>query len=299
MNRFFLLRFSITSLKIILNKKFSVILNFAIFLTFFAITVTFISIYYEDKIEKLETNLIKDEIEHIVFTKWLNRTPKLINDINNVLNTRKSTTLFTPMIKFFPDDDAFFEDDSTTSVIYSPREEFYKYYMFIMQTVAIHFDSINLILFDSEFLATEEKDIQSVTKQEEFVNNLTKEFNSIIKEERIFKAQKKEIQKNLDGLKKNPQNYYLKYDEYVQKSLKLLNKQRNFYLNFSLNYFSNKRAQFNENNSTTHIEITNMAKLESRLILFAFVVQFFIFLVLQFFEITLERENQKKKKKTK
>ena len=84
MNRLFLFRFSIIKLKGIFNKKFNFILNFAIFLTFFAITASAISIYYENKIEKLEIKITKDEIKHVVFTKWLNRTPKLISDINNI-----------------------------------------------------------------------------------------------------------------------------------------------------------------------------------------------------------------------
>ena len=144
MSRLFLLRFSITSLKAILSKKFSVILNFAIFLTFFAITASAISIYFENKIEKLETDLINDEINHIIYTKWLNRTPKLVNDINNITDIRKRETSFTPIIKYFPDD-----KDNTTSRLYSTKEEFYNYYYFIIDALVNNFDSINLILIDS------------------------------------------------------------------------------------------------------------------------------------------------------
>ena len=132
MNRLFLFRFSIIKLKGIFTKKFNFILNFAIFLTFFAITATAISIYYENKIDKLEIKITKDEIKHVVFTKWLNRTPKLISDINNIFHTRKSATLFAPLIKYFPDDDIgdSVYPDSSSSIIYGPRDEFSKYYFF-------------------------------------------------------------------------------------------------------------------------------------------------------------------------
>lgn len=295
MNRLFLFRFSIIKLKGIFNKKFNFILNFAIFLTLFAITASSISIYYENKIEKLEIKITRDEIKHIVFTKWLNRTPKLISDINNIFHTRKSATLFAPIIKYFPDDDV--HPDSSSAIIYGTRDEFYKYYFFILGALKSNFLSMELILQDSEFLVAGEKDIQSIKKQNEFYENLFKEALFLQKESKNYRSQKKEIRESLEKLNENPQNYYIKYEEFTRKAKEILIKQRDFYLNFSLNYFSNKRSQFNENNSKTLTEIVNIAKLESRLIFFAFIVQFFIFIVLQIFEITLERENQKKRKK--
>ena len=287
MSRLFLLRFSITSLRAILSKKLSVVLNFAIFLTFFAITASAISIYFENKIEKLETDLINDEINHIIYTKWLNRTPKLVNDINNITDIRKRETSFTPIIKYFPDD-----KDNTTSRLYSTKEEFYNYYYFIIDALVNNFDSINLILIDSILLSSEEKDIQSVRVQKEFFNNLVKQFDFLFIEEKNYFDENKNKSETFES----DQIFYLKYDNFLKKSLIILREQRDFYLNFSLNYFSKKRTQFNENNSKRLIEITDFAKLETRLIFSAFLIQFFIFIILQIFEITLERKNQNEKK---
>ena len=288
MSRLFLLRFSITSLRAILSKKLSVVLNFAIFFTFFALSASVISVYFENKIEALETELINDEINHIIYTKWLNRTPKLINDINNTLDIRKRETSFTPIIKYFPDD-----KDNTNSRLYSTREEFYNYYYFIIDALVNNFDSINLILIDSILLSSEEKDIQSVKVQKEFFNNLVKQFDFLFIEEKNYFDENKNKSETFES----DQIFYLKYDNFLKKSLIILREQRDFYLNFSLNYFSKKRTQFNENNSKRLIEITDFAKLETRLIFSAFLIQFFIFIILQVFEITLERENRNEKKK--
>ena len=288
MSRLFLLRFSITSLRAILSKKLSVVLNFAIFFTFFALSASVISVYFENKIEALETELINDEINHIIYTKWLNRTPKLINDINNTLDIRKRETSFTPIIKYFPDD-----KDNTNSRLYSTREEFYNYYYFIIDVLKNNFDSINLILIDSILLSSEEKDIQSVKVQKEFFNNLVKQFDFLFIEEKNYFDENKNKSETFES----DQIFYLKYDNFLKKSLIILREQRDFYLNFSLNYFSKKRTQFNENNSKRLIEITDFAKLETRLIFSAFLIQFFIFIILQVFEITLERENRNEKKK--
>jgi len=287
MSRLFLLRFSITSLRAILSKKLSVVLNFAIFFTFFALSASVISVYFENKIEALETELINDEINHIIYTKWLNRTPKLINDINNTLDIRKRETSFTPIIKYFPDD-----KDNTNSRLYSTREEFYNYYYFIIDVLKNNFDSINLILIDSILLSSEEKDIQSVKVQKEFFNNLVNQFDSLFIKEKNYDENKEKPETF-----KDVQIFYLKYDDFLKEALIILREQRDFYLNFSLNHFSKKRTQFNEDNSRRLIEITDLAKLETRLIFSAFLIQFFIFIILQVFEITLERENRNEKKK--
>ena len=124
------------------------------------------------------------------------------------------------------------------------------------------------------------------------ISNLVKQFDFLFIEEKNYFDENKNKSETFES----DQIFYLKYDNFLKKSLIILREQRDFYLNFSLNYFSKKRTQFNENNSKRLIEITDFAKLETRLIFSAFLIQFFIFIILQIFEITLERKNQNEKK---
>ena len=84
MSRLFLLRFSFLSIKQLVNSKINIIINLSIFVVIFALTASFISILFENRIEKLETKITRNEVNQILYTKWLNRSPKIINQIDNV-----------------------------------------------------------------------------------------------------------------------------------------------------------------------------------------------------------------------
>ena len=68
-------------------------------------------------------------------------------------------------------------------------------------------------------------------------------------------------------------------------------------MNFVSNYFSSKRQYYTNKNLKYLNEINDFAKLETRFIFFAFLIQFFIFTILQIFEVTIERERKNEKNK--
>ena len=105
MSRLFLLRLSFLSIKQLVNSKVNIIINLSIFVIVFALSASFISILFENRIEKLETKITRNEVNQILYTKWLNRTPKIINQIDNVYRNRKDEILFQLMITALPDDD--------------------------------------------------------------------------------------------------------------------------------------------------------------------------------------------------
>ena len=96
MSRLFLLRLSFLSIKQLVNSKVNIIINLSIFVIVFALSASFISILFENRIEKLETKITRNEVNQILYTKWLNRTPKIINQIDNVYRNRKDEILFQP-----------------------------------------------------------------------------------------------------------------------------------------------------------------------------------------------------------
>ena len=102
MSRLFLLRFSILSFKKLINSKIKVIINLSISVIIFALSVSFISILFENRIEQLETKVTKNEVNQMIYTKWLNRSPKIIIQINSTNQNRKNIILYADVIKELP-----------------------------------------------------------------------------------------------------------------------------------------------------------------------------------------------------
>ena len=84
MNRLFLLRLSKISPSTLYKNKIKLVLNLSIFVIIFALTASVISLLFENRIEELENRIQKNEINHIVYTKWSSRSPKIIVKIDNL-----------------------------------------------------------------------------------------------------------------------------------------------------------------------------------------------------------------------
>ena len=160
MSRLFLLRLSFLSIKQLVNSKVNIIINLSIFVIVFALSASFISILFENRIEKLETKITRNEVNQILYTKWLNRTPKIINQIDNVYRNRKDEILFQLMITALPDD-----DNDNYSTIISNREQYHNYYYFLADFVKINFKNMDLALIDALLLSSSDEDILLVEEQ--------------------------------------------------------------------------------------------------------------------------------------
>ena len=78
MNKLLLIRFSFLNIQSLINKKVNLIINLSIFVIIFALSASLISIMFENRIETLESKVTKNEINQLLYTKWLNRSPKII-----------------------------------------------------------------------------------------------------------------------------------------------------------------------------------------------------------------------------
>ena len=91
---------------------------------------------------------------------------------------------------------------------------------------------------------------------------------------------------------------YEKHEVLKEKLFTVITEQNNFIGKEILNFFSYHRNKSQNKIYNLHQEIEKYSKYESQLILLAFVIQFVIFLVIQFFEVTFEsRERVIRRKK--
>ena len=284
MSRLFLLRFSFLSIKQLVNSKINIIINLSIFVVIFALTASFISILFENRIEKLETKITRNEVNQILYTKWLNRSPKIINRIDNVYRNRNDEVLFQLMITALPDD-----DNDNYSTIISNREQYYNYYFFLSDFAKINFKNMDLALTDAVILSSSEKDIKLVEQQKLIFFNLIKKFDK-----NRFARLKYQDKKNTESWSET-QDYYKGFEKFAKINSDIIEEQKAFFLNFVSKFFSEKRKFYNEQNFSSLNEINAFGKLETIFIFSAFVIQFIIFIILQIFEVTVERDRRNEK----
>lgn len=286
MNKFFLIRFSFLNIQSLVNKKVNLIINLSIFVIIFALSASLISIMFENRIETLESKVTKNEINQLLYTKWLNRSPKIIVEINNIDQNRKTLKLFTEVVKLLPDD-----DDDKTSNLYNARDELFEYSYYINEIVINNFKNIDLSLTDALLLSSSDTDIKNIEQEKKKFRKLINQFDQN-RYERIKFVDNRNTQNW-----KESQLYYKEFEKYIQKNMQIINEQKLFFLNFVSKYFSSKRQYYTNKNLEHLNEISDFAKLETRFIFFAFLIQFFIFTILQIFEVTIEREKKNEKNK--
>jgi hypothetical protein len=275
MSRLLLLRFSILSFKKLINSKIKVIINLSISVIIFALSVSFISILFENRIEQLETKVTKNEVNQMIYTKWLNRSPKIIIQINNTNQNRKNIILYADVIKELPG----FES------LYSKRMEYYNYYYFQSDLAEVNFKNMNLVLIDALLLSNSSQDIKLIKEQKLILSNLIYKFDKNRSERLVYQDKMKGSEKN--------DLYYKGFSQFIKINSEIITEQREFFLVFVSNFFSNKRQSFSKDNLENLNEINDLATLETKFIFIAFLIQFIIFIILQIFELTIERERKK------
>ena len=166
MNKLFLIRFSFLNIQNLINKKVNLIINLLIFVAIFALTASLISIMFENRIETLESKVTKNEVNQLLYTKWLNRSPKIIIKINNIDENRKTLKLFSEVVKLLPDD-----DDDETSNLYNANEEFFQYNYYINEIVINNFKNIDLALTDAILLSSSDVDIKNIEQKKGNLEN--------------------------------------------------------------------------------------------------------------------------------
>jgi len=278
----FRFRFSLIVLSKISTRKLLTIINLGIFISIFAVSAAIISIYFENKIDKIERTIIEQEANYIVYNNWLNRAPKIINEINIVTDQKRKMEDYSPILKELMKHNFW--------TFYGNKETYYDYWGQLRNLIEINFQIINLSLSDALLVADSEYDIQTIIEKRSEKNALIKKFDK----EYYKKLSHDAAQKKEDlGTEKD----FLGYVDLVEGLKPLLKWQRKYFLEFALQYFSLKKLNFQKDITISRSEITEISALESKLILTAFFIQFIIFLLVQFFEITIEQENIKRRKK--
>ena len=259
-------------------KKINLFLNFAIFLSIFAITSTLISIYYESKITSLERKITKNEITLDILSVSTLAIPGKVLSLENVADDIKKNN---DVINYF-----YF---TKVGSIYDDYERYYRPVMSIAEYLNSNFEHIKAFnevtsMKDQEFLKGVNENIEKNLNQ-----NLENQKKFLFIKKKINDEHDKHIkvEKGVEVIS-GSNKFYKSFEEYYNQFILFIDDQLIHYAKITgvlQTIFNNIK---NQNLELTK-EISKNSKESKKFILFAFSFQLIIFIVIQAMEIITTR----------
>lgn len=276
-----------TAKDIVINK-INFFLNLCVFLIIFAITSTFISIYFEYKINEYEKKINSNNLTIDIASLNLNLLPKNINTLEKHIDENNKTEDIIDYVFF-----------SKIGGIFTQRDRFY-------------LPAINLVTFlnkgFADFVPLQEYidykiNNKPVKDLKVMANNLIKqkkEYDEILEQIKIQHDIQLNKNKNIieqDGIKViTNDNFYKEYEKYNKLFKDIANNQINFFTKI-LAVLRDIVDQERNNNIKLREKIALQSQLSSNFVLGAFSLQLFVFFVIQILEYqTTKREVNAKRK---
>lgn len=271
-----LIYLKINALKNIVIERINFFLNLCIFLSIFAITSTAISVYYEFKINKIEKEIYENNLLIDIASLNINLLPKNINSLENHIDEQINVK---NIIDFF-----YF---SKLGTIFSKRDQ---YYMPVL----------NLMMYLDKGFADFEV-FKGYAKQDKLkgVNDEFKKLTKIISSQKekynqIVTQIKKQHEKNTftqGGMKtvKDNEGFYKNYQKYYNEMIDYTKDQITFYIK-SITIIRNLIDETKNENIQLRKKISEQSKIASNMVLVAFIMQLFIFFIIQMLEYKTTRD---------
>ena len=280
------------------SKRAIFLINVGLFLSIFALSAASISIYVENKVSNLE-------FEHLTNSRAKSEAEKytkMVIDYKNKIRQYKN------LEGSFEQNLEFLRLNQFGKAVSSPNDlQAYALYdlvrdeKFMSEFVSV-FTEYNFLLEYDVFTDEEIKNFENITE------NIKKTFISLEKlnpkelESIIFQRSFQDLGEEIKSSMSNESKFkYLKdqgqfekvYNEtiYLWKDLETL-------FEYLLRYMNGSLLVVDENLEIINEEIIDLSKKEKNIILVAFLLQLFVFIIIQFFEISSVRIALKREKKT-
>ena len=171
MARLKLLRFSLTALKGLNKEKAITFINLIIFASFFALTASVISMYFENKIDSLDNKIINEEVNILIYENQIQITPKVLKNIENVFYDNYKLDDYLKLLAIWNDDD---------SSLITGRVTTYKPYFAYEAAVNYGLEQMKQSISDAILVANSVKDINEIDKNNIEFKRIEKEIGQII-----------------------------------------------------------------------------------------------------------------------
>ena len=293
MARLKLLRFSLTALKGLNKQKAISFINLIIFVSFFALTASVVSMYYENKIDQIDNQIVNEEINILIYENQIQTTPIILKNIEDIFNDNYKLDDYLKFLEIW--------NDLDTSI--APlRNTVYKPYFGYEAAANYGLEQMKQSISDAILVANNLKDIDEIELYNvEFVK-IDEEIRNILRFEQIIRnkwqlKEREEFSNKNTGQGKDKEIYYKKYSPLNDRLIQVLQDQINFFINFNIKYFSRKKIETEKVIYNLEIDLKKFSNQESLIILIAFILQLIIFISVQYFEVTMETANAKRTKK--
>lgn len=277
-------------------RRSIVAINIGIFLAIFAASSAVISLFIENELTDYEFSNIELRSTYIALNDYASLMPALKSSIDRAGMTAQTVSNYNDILA----------ETKQGNLIIDERERyFYRFYSFFYLLEEFFTE-------DLSFKTGLEIDINEFyTSSDDLNQNLIDRFKKAEIDYNKYKEQFMEIKKNIAPYDQfeivDPKNFFK--NQQSKEYVKLMEKYETFSKHMDdITYFINDYIQLIEILMvdikkwidqiliTNTNEIKKLSNLESKLIFFAFMLQLFIFLITQFFEIsTLNREAEDKK----
>ena len=287
-------------------KKALLLINMGIFLSLFAATSASISFYIEKKINEKEFLLIENQQEQRDTSSLLSMFATMLSFLDTVMNNEKSKVSTSSLFSMTDFGDVVLSNkDFYLPVILSAKKEmkdfselFNEKFSFEEVRVTKEFTFLEMILFIVQSWTEEDiKRVETLINNFELRADEVEKINISIYEEKIFHSTYLDLLEEINNSDNNSiSNFkhkiykdYLTVTEFNYATVYLFREIGSIFRGMELTNADNIKK--------LNSEISKLSDLEKNLISIAFILQFIIFIIIQFFEITsVHREINKKRK---
>ena len=293
MARLKLLRFSLTALKGLNKQKAISFINLIIFVSFFALTASVVSMYYENKIDQIDNQIVNEEINILIYENQIQTTPIVLKNIEDIFNDNYKLDDYLKFLEIWNDLD---------SSIAPLRNTVYKPYFGYEAAANYGLEQMKQSISDAILVANNLKDIEEIELYNVEFIKIDEEIRNILRSEQIIRnkwqlKEREEFSNKNTGQGEDKEEYYKKYSPLNNRLIQVLQDQINFFINFNIRYFSRKKIETEKIINNLEIDLKKFSNQESITILTAFILQLIIFISVQYFEVTMETANAKRTKK--
>ena len=262
------------SLKNIPKNRLIQITNFVIFIAFFAVSASIISLYYEKKIEGLNKQLSNEYGNEIIYNHWLATAPKNISNIENIIS------------KISTEQNYLFYIKSLNNKLITERELSHNSIKDLIRFVRAGQTSLGDSLNDAILISNSINDLKEIEIYKKKHQELWNWYWKIEDNNKFMILKFRWLMENKSEAEL--QEIYKKALIAQDELILILNEIKTLNIEVNINYFSNKKNESEEKIVNSKNEIKLYSNKESTSILIAFLIQLIIFFIIQFFEFGFE-----------
>jgi len=262
------------SLKNIPKNRLIQITNFVIFIAFFAVSASIISLYYEKKIEGLNKQLSNEYGNEIIYNHWLATAPKNISNIENIIS------------KISTEQNYLFYIKSLNNKLITERELSHNSIKDLIRFVRAGQTSLGDSLNDAILISNSINDLKEIEIYKKKHQELWNWYWKIEDNNKFMILKFRWLMENKSEAEL--QEIYKKALIAQNELILILNEIKTLNIEVNINYFSNKKNESEEKIANSKNKIKLYSNKESTSILIAFLIQLIIFFVIQFFEFGFE-----------